>query len=277
MARDPFRLGLTLVLLLAACGGGGDAAEDTTPAVDTAKIRARRDSIQAVRRQADSIAQVTYAACGDSVVAQLRRTAAGRRKLAQAMPEGMVRPEVLAACGQPPTTTAVPPAQATAPPAASPAGDTAPTPVVSTARSDSAARAQARARQADSLERVRIETARQDSLARARETEVLRETFSYGGGSRDPFASLISADRVGPELADLQLVGVYQDLAYSRNSIAILREKAGSKRYKLRVGDQLGRLTVAQIRRRDVVFTIEDFGFERQETLSLPKREEESQ
>jgi hypothetical protein len=34
---------------------------------------------------------------------------------------------------------------------------------------------------------------------------------------------------------------------------------------------------VAQIRPKDVVFTIEDFGFERQETLSLRKQEDVTQ
>jgi hypothetical protein len=42
----------------------------------------------------------------------------------------------------------------------------------------------------------------------------------------------------------------------------------------LRAGDQLGRSRVVQIRDRDVVFMIEDFGFERQETLSLRKQED---
>jgi hypothetical protein len=77
-------------------------------------------------------------------------------------------------------------------------------------------------------------------------------------------------------LPDLQLVGIYQDLAYNSNSVAVLRDRTDNRRFKLRVGDQLGRLKVAQIRQKDVVFIVEDFGFERQETLSLTKREEET-
>ena len=57
-------------------------------------------------------------------------------------------------------------------------------------------------------------------------------------------------------------------------SVAEFREKEGGKRHKLRAGDQLGRSRVVQIRDRDVVFMIEDFGFERQETLSLRKQED---
>lgn len=110
--------------------------------------------------------------------------------------------------------------------------------------------------------------------AEPNETSVMRETFSYGGASRDPFASLIKSAHAGPEIADLQLVAIYEDLRYSGNSIAVLRDKTTGKRYKLRQGDQIGRLGVTQVRSKDVVFTIHDFGFERQETLSLRKQED---
>ena len=39
--------------------------------------------------------------------------------------------------------------------------------------------------------------------------------------------------------------------------------------YRVRVGQQLGRLRVAAIRQKAVQFTIEEFGFNRQETLPL--------
>ena len=120
------------------------------------------------------------------------------------------------------------------------------------------------------------EAALADSIQKAREIEVMRETFAYAGGTRDPFASLINSSSAGPEIADLDLVGVYQDLRSSSNSIVVLREKATAKRHKMRVGDQLGRARLVQIRPRDAVFTIRDFGFERQETLSLRKQEVET-
>ena len=104
----------------------------------------------------------------------------------------------------------------------------------------------------------------------------MRETFAYSGGSRDPFASLLNSSATGPEIGNLDLVGVYQNLRNSDNSIVVLREKATAKRYKLRVGDQLGRARLVQIRPRDAVFTIRDFGYERQETLSLRKQEVET-
>jgi hypothetical protein len=120
------------------------------------------------------------------------------------------------------------------------------------------------------------EAAVADSIRKAREIEVMRETFAYSGGSRDPFASLLNSSATGPEIGSLDLVGVYQDLRNSSNSVVVLREKATAKRHKLRVGDQLGRARLVQIRPRDAVFTIRDFGFERQETLSLRKQEVET-
>jgi hypothetical protein len=127
---------------------------------------------------------------------------------------------------------------------------------------------------ADSVSLAEAEVA--DSIRKAREIEVMRETFAYSGGSRDPFASLLNTAAAGPEIGNLDLVGVYQDLRNSSNSVVVLREKATAKRYKLRVGDQLGRARLMQIRPRDAVFTIRDFGYERQETLSLRKQEVET-
>jgi hypothetical protein len=127
----------------------------------------------------------------------------------------------------------------------------------------------------DSL-KPEVESALADSIQRAREIDVMRETFAYAGGTRDPFASLINADKTGPEIADLDLVGVYLDLRTPSNNVVVLRERASSKRHKMRVGDQLGRARLVQIRSRDAVFNVHDFGFERQETLSLRKQEVET-
>jgi hypothetical protein len=123
---------------------------------------------------------------------------------------------------------------------------------------------------------TRLDAATADSLRRAREIEVMRESFAYGGGTRDPFASLLDATLSGPEFSNLELVGVYQDLRSPSNSVVVLREKVSARRYKLRRGDQVGRARLIQIRPRDAVFTISDFGFERQETLSLRKQEVET-
>jgi len=125
----------------------------------------------------------------------------------------------------------------------------------------------------DSLDQD-AEAAMADSVQRAKEIDVLRETFAYAGGTRDPFNSLMNKDKNGPEIGDLDLVGVYLDLRTPSNNVVVLREKAATaRRHKMRVGDQLGRSRLTQIRARDAVFTIQDFGFDRQETLSLRKQE----
>ena len=59
--------------------------------------------------------------------------------------------------------------------------------------------------------------------------------------------------------------------------VAVLRDRVSGKRYSMKPGDRAGRLSVVSVRERDVLFSIEDFGYERQETLSLPKREVELQ
>jgi hypothetical protein len=114
-----------------------------------------------------------------------------------------------------------------------------------------------------------------DSLQRGQEIDIVRETFAYQGGARDPFSSLIANTSSGPELVDLDLVGIYVDMRAPSNSVVILREKkANGKRYKMRAGDRLGRIRLAQIDDHNAVFMIQDLGFERQETLSLRKQED---
>ena len=107
------------------------------------------------------------------------------------------------------------------------------------------------------------------------ENAVQRETFAYAGGTRDPFASLISMKATGPTIDNLQLVAIYESRSGGvTSSVAVLREKDSGKRYMLREGESLGRMQVVRIQTKDVTFQIEDFGFERQETLSLRKQED---
>jgi len=106
------------------------------------------------------------------------------------------------------------------------------------------------------------------------QSALVRETFAYEGTTRDPFLSLLDAEDVRPIISDLRLVSVIYDAAYPARSVAVLRDVVDGKRYRLRPGDVAGRLRVVQVRPREVVFTVQEFGFERQETLSLRKREE---
>lgn len=285
MAREPVGGCLLIALALAACGGS-----DKPEAPAAAKPQmAGTETAAKPTPAADSVARVRFMACTDSVKAALEKTPDGRKKLAVEPPSGMIRPEFLAACGKPPATAVAAASQASAAsaaPAQSTAGLTPKQLQVLRADSIRKAREQAKAdssmahstfARADSMKRAVADSSRSDSLRKARENEVLRETFSYTGSARDPFQSLLASAKVGPEIGDLLLVGIYQDLRYASNSVAVLRDKGSGRRYKLRVGDQLGRLKVAQIRERDVVFTVEDFGYERQETLSLRKREVDTQ
>lgn len=96
-----------------------------------------------------------------------------------------------------------------------------------------------------------------------------REVFAYnGGGRRDPYKSLMSSTDVRPLLSDLRLTAVAFD-PDGNNSVAILRDTFSKTQYRVRVGHQLGRLRVSGIRQKAVQFTIEEFGFNRQEILPL--------
>ena len=101
------------------------------------------------------------------------------------------------------------------------------------------------------------EAAVADSIQKAREIEVMRETFAYSGGSRDPFDSLLNSSSTGPEIGRPRPGrGLPEPSRQPTTASSVLREKATGKRYKLRVGDQLGRARLVQIRPRDAVFTI---------------------
>ena len=132
----------------------------------------------------------------------------------------------------------------------------------------------------DSIQKARgttkVETASSGATAPApMEGTVQREEFAYVGGTRDPFASLINLKATGPTIDNLQLVGIYQSRSGGvDNSVAVLREKDSGKRHMLRDGDRLGRLQLVSIQTKDVTFLIEEYGFERQQTLSLRKQED---
>jgi hypothetical protein len=102
------------------------------------------------------------------------------------------------------------------------------------------------------------------------EVTLSREVFSYdAGGRRDPFVSLLRIGDLRPDLNDLCLMVVLYDPT-GRNSIGIMRDvSAKDIQYQVRVGQTLGRMRVAQIEPRQVVFTVEEIGFSRQEPLAL--------
>ncbi len=101
------------------------------------------------------------------------------------------------------------------------------------------------------------------------EVLISRETYSYpGSGRRDPFVSLMNTEELRPLLTDLKLVAIGFDPA-GRNSVAVLRDMSNKEQYRVKVGQEIGRMRVASIHEKKVVFGIEEFGFSRQETLAM--------
>ena len=115
---------------------------------------------------------------------------------------------------------------------------------------------------------------RDTTAAQPQAITLLREVFAYEGGGRDPFMSLLKSGDVRPLISDLKLTTVVYDGRFASRSVAVLRDITNRRIYRVKTGDIIGRLKVTQIRPREVVFTVQEFGFERQETLSLAKQEE---
>lgn len=122
---------------------------------------------------------------------------------------------------------------------------------------------------------AQADTTRRDTTA-ASDTAPLvltREVFAYEGAGRDPFISLLRSGEVRPLIADLRLVTVVYDPAYPARSVAVLRDVTTKKNYRVKPGDVIGRLRTTQIRPREVVFTVQEFGYDRQETLTIARQE----
>lgn len=100
------------------------------------------------------------------------------------------------------------------------------------------------------------------------ELVLTRETFTYDpAGRRDPFVSLIASGELRPMISDLRLVTVIYDP--SGRSVAILRDVSTKEQYRVRTGQTLGRMRISRIDLKSVTFTLEEFGYSRQETLAL--------
>ena len=101
-----------------------------------------------------------------------------------------------------------------------------------------------------------------------KEITLLRESFSYNSeGRRDPFVSLIANGDLRPMISDLRLVTVIY--APQGRSVAIMRDVSTDEQYRVRSGQTLGRMRVAGISPKSVTFTIDEYGFSRQEVLAL--------
>ena len=111
-----------------------------------------------------------------------------------------------------------------------------------------------------------VATAAADSAPRVL---INREIYAYDGdGRRDPFVSLLTTSDLRPLLSDLKLVAVAFD-PRGRNSVAVLRDPTSKTQYRVKVGQTIGRMRVAAIQEKAVIFTIEEFGYSRQELLPI--------
>ena len=96
---------------------------------------------------------------------------------------------------------------------------------------------------------------------------VTREVYGYTGvGRRDPFFSLILTDDLRPLLGDLRLVGILYEQS-GRRAVAVMRDVQTNAQYRVANGGTLGRMRVTQIRPRAVLFSIDEFGLSRQDSL----------
>jgi hypothetical protein len=102
----------------------------------------------------------------------------------------------------------------------------------------------------------------------------MRESYRYDrSGRRDPFVSLMAYGELRPLITELRITSIAYDP--QGGSVAVLRDLGTKEQYRVRVGESLGRMRVARIAAKAITFTIEEFGYSRQETLALvdPKKE----
>jgi hypothetical protein len=98
---------------------------------------------------------------------------------------------------------------------------------------------------------------------------IMRESFEYTrDGRRDPFVSLLTTNELRPTISDLKLTGVLFDHS-GMNSVATLRDVTDNKQYRVKTGTTLGRMRVTAIKTTTVIFTIDEFGTTRQDSLVL--------
>ncbi len=116
-----------------------------------------------------------------------------------------------------------------------------------------------------------------DSAQVTESVGLVREVFDFSGSGRDPFRSLVEGDAgLRPFIQDLRVMSIIFDARYPARSVAVLRDisATASARYEVRVGDELGRLTITEIREGEVVITSVDFGQSRQVVLPVRQRQE---
>ena len=98
---------------------------------------------------------------------------------------------------------------------------------------------------------------------------ILRESYAFAkDGRRDPFVSLLTTNELRPTMSDLRLTGILFDQG-AGHSVATLRDIATNVSYRVTAGTALGRMRVSAIHLKTILFTIDEFGATRQDSLVL--------
>lgn len=114
-----------------------------------------------------------------------------------------------------------------------------------------------------------VDSVRPELPGASGELVLMREVYRYeAGGRRDPFVSLMGSGELRPVISDLRLIGVIYDPT-GRRSLATLKDISTNELYRVAVGNVLGRVRVTHILPKQVTVTIEEFGFSRQQALTL--------
>jgi hypothetical protein len=99
---------------------------------------------------------------------------------------------------------------------------------------------------------------------------IMRELYVYAAdGRRDPFVSLLTTGELRPTISDLRVTGIIVDQSPARRSVATLRDLVTNAQYRIVLGSKLGRMTVTAIRPKVILFTIDEFGTTRQDSLVM--------
>ncbi len=111
-----------------------------------------------------------------------------------------------------------------------------------------------------------------------------REVFTYPGFERrNPFRPLTGEEATGPRFQDMVLLGVVLS-PRTDGSIAVLgarppgatSDQPATRVFRLRSGESVGNVRVIEIRRREVLFAVEDFGTSETRILEMRRSERHS-
>lgn len=98
-----------------------------------------------------------------------------------------------------------------------------------------------------------------------------REVFEYPAeGRRDPFTPLVGKNDMGPRFEDLSIRGII----YSPTGQSLVVLTDGKQTYRKHRGEMVGNARVVQIAPTRVIFSVDNFGVWRQESLELKKTPE---